>query len=50
MKTETDQPSHLDRRGVVLGPPHHAGGAVEAGGRLEGDAEVVRLGDVLHAG
>lgn len=42
--------AHLDGAGVVLRAAHHARGSVEAGGRLEGDGQVVGLRDVLHGG
>lgn len=42
--------AHLDGAGVVLRATHHARGSVEAGGRLEGDGQVVGLRDVLHGG
>lgn len=42
--------AHLDSAGVVLRAAHHARGSVEAGGRLEGDGQVVGLRDVLHGG
>lgn len=42
--------THLDGAGVVLRAAHHARGSVEAGGRLEGDGQVVGLRDVLHGG
>lgn len=42
--------SHLDGVGVILRAADHPAGPVEARRRLEGDGEVVGLGDVLHGG
>lgn len=54
MSCDTYEPvgatAHLDGAGVVLRAAHHASGSVEAGGRLEGDGQVVGLRDVLHGG
>lgn len=41
---------HLDGTRVVLGAADHSGGPIETCGGLEGDSEVVCLGDVLHCG